>query len=142
MQVYYAIGGVGMFLVGMEILTNALRDAAGSNLRRMLARFTTTPLRGVLTGALGTAVIQSSSATTVLTVGFVGAGLLTMLQALGIIYGANIGTTATGWLVSLVGFKLDLDIAAMALLLPQAFWTCWAKVCGSGSGAGLPGCVC
>ena len=139
MQVYYAIGGVGMFLVGMEILTNALRDAAGSNLRRMLGRFTTTPLRGVLTGALGTAVIQSSSATTVLTVGFVGAGLLTMVQALGIIYGANIGTTATGWLVSLVGFKLDLDIAAMALLLPASLLDLLGKGMWKRIGRGLAG---
>ena len=116
----YAIGGIGMFLLGMGILTGALRDAAGSNLRALLARFTTTPLRGVLTGAAGTAVIQSSSATTVLTVGFVGAGLLSMTEALGIIYGANIGTTATGWLVSLIGFKLNLHLAAMGLLLPAS----------------------
>ncbi|MCK0126639.1 Na/Pi symporter [Gelidibacter sp. F2691] len=139
MQIYYAIGGIGMFLVGMEILTNALRDAAGSNLRRLLAQFTTTPLRGVITGALGTAVIQSSSATTVLTVGFVGAGLLTMVQALGIIYGANIGTTATGWLVSLVGFKLDLEIAAMVLLLPASLLDLLGKGMWKRIGRGLAG---
>jgi phosphate:Na+ symporter len=111
------LGGIGMFLVGMKIMTAALRDAAGSNLRDILTRFTTTPLRGVMTGTLSTAVIQSSSATTVMTVGFVGAGLLTMPQALGVIYGANIGTTATGWLVSLLGFKLKLGSVAMAGLL-------------------------
>lgn len=117
---FYALGGVGMFLVGMEILTRALRDATGSRLRTLLARFTTTPLRGVVTGALGTAIIQSSSATTVLTVGFVGAGLLTLGEALGIVYGANIGTTMTGWLVSLIGFKLNLENVAFALLLPAS----------------------
>ncbi|HBS49697.1 MAG TPA: Na/Pi cotransporter family protein [Rhodobacteraceae bacterium] len=119
------LGGVGMFLLGMHVMTTALREAAGSSLRRLLARFTTTPLRGAMTGAGATALIQSSSATTVMTVGFVGAGLMTMPQALGIIYGANIGTTATGWLVSLLGFKLQLDqvamfalpLAALALLL-------------------------
>lgn len=107
------LGGVGMFLLGMEVMTAALREAAGSNLRHLLARFTTTPLRGTVTGAAATAVIQSSSATTVMTVGFVGAGLMGLSQALGIIYGANIGTTATGWLVSLLGFKLHLEQVAM-----------------------------
>lgn len=111
------LGGIGMFLVGMKIMTAALRDAAGPNLRAILTRFTTTPLRGVMTGTVATAVIQSSSATTVMTVGFVGAGLLTMPQALGVIYGANIGTTATGWLVSFLGFKLKLGSMAMAGLL-------------------------
>ncbi len=119
-QVVSALGGVGMFLLGMDVLSGALRDAAGSSLRRLLARFTTTPLRGVMTGALATVVIQSSSATTVMTVGFVGAGLLNLGQALGIIYGANIGTTVTGWLVTLFGLKLNLSNLAMALLLPAS----------------------
>lgn len=119
-DIFLLIGGVGMFLMGMEAMTRALKDIAGSKLRSLLARFTTTPLRGVLTGAAATALIQSSSATTVMTVGFVGAGLLSLPQALGIIYGANIGTTATGWLVSLLGFKLQLDTLAMVALLPAS----------------------
>ncbi|MFV0512846.1 MAG: Na/Pi cotransporter family protein [Jhaorihella sp.] len=119
-DIFILLGGVGMFLLGMEVMTGALREAAGGNLRALLARFTTTPLRGTLTGAATTAVIQSSSATTVMTVGFVGAGLMTLGQALGIIYGANIGTTATGWLVSLLGFKLHLGRLALALLLPAS----------------------
>lgn len=119
-QVFSALGGVGMFLLGMDVLSGALRDAAGPGLRRLLARFTTTPLRGVMTGALVTAVVQSSSATTVMTVGFVGAGLLNLGQALGILYGANIGTTMTGWLVSLFGLKLQLGDLAMAALLPAS----------------------
>lgn len=119
-NLYYLIGGIGMFLVGMEIMTNALRSAAGGNLRAILTRFTTTPLRGVLTGATVTAIVQSSSATTVMIVGFVGAGLLSMTQALGVIYGANIGTTATGWLVSLLGLKLKLGNIAMLVLFPAA----------------------
>lgn len=119
-DIFLLIGGVGMFLMGMETMTRALKDIAGSNLRGILARFTTTPLRGVATGATATALIQSSSATTVMTVGFVGAGLMTLPQALGIIYGANIGTTATGWLVSLLGFKLQLETLAMLLLLPAS----------------------
>ncbi len=114
------LGGVGMFLLGMEVMTAALRDAAGRDLRALLARFTTTPLRGAVTGAAATAVIQSSSATTVMVVGFVGAGLLGMPQALGVVFGANVGTTATGWLVSILGFKLNLDAIALALLLPAS----------------------
>ncbi|MEQ9693107.1 Na/Pi symporter [Shimia sp. SDUM112013] len=117
---FLVIGGVGMFLLGMKIMTAALREAAGSNLRDWLARFTTTPLRGVVTGAVTTAVIQSSSATSVMVVGFVGAGLLTLGQALGVLFGANIGTTATGWIVSLLGFKLDLGTLALGLLFPAA----------------------
>ena len=117
---FILLGGVGMFLLGMDVMTGALREAAGRNLRALLARFTTTPLRGTVTGAAATAVIQSSSATTVMTVGFVGAGLMTLGQALGIIYGANVGTTATGWLVSLLGFKLHLGRLALALLLPAS----------------------
>ena len=116
MQTVTALGGIGLFLLGMKIMTDALREAAGADLRRLLARFTTTPLRGVASGAATTAVIQSSSATTVMTVGFVGAGLLSFPHALGVIYGANIGTTVTGWVVSLVGFKLKLGAVAMVLL--------------------------
>lgn len=115
-QAFPALGGIGLFLLGMKIMTDALREAAGPGLRRLLSRFTTTPLTGTVSGALTTAVIQSSSATTVMTVGFVGAGLLSFPHALGVIYGANIGTTVTGWMVSLVGFKLKLGTVSMGLL--------------------------
>lgn len=119
-QLFLVLGGIGMFLMGMKAMTEALREAAGTQLQQILTRFTTTPFRGVMSGAATTAVIQSSSATTVMTVGFVGAGLLTMTQALGVIYGANIGTTATGWLVSLLGFKLKLGTLSMLLLFPAS----------------------
>jgi phosphate:Na+ symporter len=89
-------------------------------MRRLLRRFTATPLSGAATGAITTAVIQSSSATTVMAVGFVGAGVLTFTQALGVIFGANIGTTMTGWLVALLGFKLDLGQAVLPLVLVAA----------------------
>lgn len=111
-----AIGGVGLFLLGMILLTDGLKNLAGRSLRRLLTRFTRTPVSGALTGAVVTALLQSSSATTVTAVGFVGAGLLRFEQALGIVFGANIGTTVTGWLVSLIGFKLDLAVAAPPLL--------------------------
>lgn len=116
-QLLLAIGGVGLFLLGMLVLTDGLRNLAGNTLRRVLARFTRSPLSGAVTGALTTAVVQSSSATTVTAVGFVGAGLLTFPHALGIIFGANIGTTMTGWLVAIVGFKLELGVIVLPLVL-------------------------
>ena len=110
------LGGVGLFLFGMGLMTAALRELAGARLRHLLARFTATPLAGVATGALATAVVQSSSAVTVMTIGFVGAGLIGFAQSLGVLFGANIGTTVTGWVVVLVGFKLHLGLAAMPLM--------------------------
>lgn len=114
------LGGAGLFLFGMKVMTEALRQAAGEGLHRMLSRFTTSPLAGVATGAAATAVTQSSTATTVMTVGFVGAGLLTFPQALGVIFGANIGTTTIGWLVTLLGFKLKLGVVAQPALFGAA----------------------
>ncbi len=116
-DIMLAIGGVGLFLLGMLILTDGLKDLSGNALRRALARFTTNPVSGAATGAVTTAVIQSSSATTVTAIGFVGAGLMTFPQALGVIFGANIGTTMTGWLVALIGFKLQLGVVVLPLVL-------------------------
>ena len=112
-----ALGGIGLFLLGMTILTEGLRALAAQRLRRMLVRTTKTPLRGVFSGALTTAIVQSSSATTVMAVGFVGAGLMSFPQGLGIIFGANIGTTMTGWIIAVFGFKVDLGLVASPLLL-------------------------
>ncbi len=109
-------GGLGIFLLGVVIMTGGLRAVAGQGLQRLLARFTRSPLSGALTGALSTAVLQSSSATTVAAVGFVGAGLLSFPQALGVVFGANLGTTMTGWLVALVGFKFKLGAAVLPLI--------------------------
>lgn len=110
-------GGLGLFLLGMIIMTDGLRGLAAESMRRLLTRFTRSPYSGAMTGALTTAVLQSSSATTVAAVGFVAAGLLTFSQALGIIFGANIGTTITGWLVALLGLKLQLGTLMLPLLL-------------------------
>ncbi len=106
------LGGVGVFLVGMTLLTDGLKVAAGGALRGILARFTGNRFAAAGSGALITALVQSSSATTLATIGFVSAGLMTFPQAVGVIFGANVGTTSTGWLVSAVGFKTDVaDIA-------------------------------
>lgn len=110
-------GGVGLFLLGMLLLTDGLQGLTGTALRQILARFTRSPVTGALAGAMSTAVVQSSSAITVTTIGFVGAGLLTFAQALGIVFGANIGTTITGWIVVILGFKLQLGLAVLPLLL-------------------------
>ncbi|WP_372603337.1 Na/Pi cotransporter family protein [Actibacterium sp.] len=115
-QILVLMGGVGLFLFGMQVLTDAIRQMANTHIRQILARFTTSPLTGALTGAATTAVIQSSSATMVTVIGFVGAGLMTFPQAIGVIYGANIGTTMTGWIVTLVGLKLKLGLAALPIL--------------------------
>ncbi len=115
-EVLALLGGIGMILFGMQTMTAALKELAGGSARAALARFTRTPLTGVATGAVATAVVQSSHATTLMTIGFVGAGMLSFPQALGILFGANIGTTATGWIVVLVGFKLQLGVVALPLL--------------------------
>lgn len=112
-----AFGGVGLIMLGMTILTDGLRALAGDSLRRILSRFTGNPYAGALTGAAITAAMQSSTAVTVATVGLVGGGVLTFLQAIGVIFGANVGTTVTGWLVAVLGFKFDLQTA----LAPAVF---------------------
>ncbi len=110
------IGGIGFFLVGMMLTTEGLRAAAGETLRLTLLRFTGGPLKALLSGALVTALVQSSSVTIVATIGFVGAGLLTFQQSLGLIFGANIGTTATGWLVSMIGLKVSVTSFALPVV--------------------------
>ena len=107
------IGSLGLFLYGMKIMSEGLQKFAGDSLRRILTAMTTNRVTGVLTGVLITALIQSSSATTVMVVSFVNAGLLTLTQSIGVIMGANIGTTVTAWLISALGFKVD--IAAFSL---------------------------
>ena len=110
------VGALGMFLYGMNIMSSGLQKAAGSGLRQLLGAMTSSPFKGVLTGFGVTAVIQSSSATTVMVVGFVSAGLLTLAQAIGVIMGANIGTTMTAWIISIFGFKADVSALAVPLM--------------------------
>ena len=116
MQILTLLGALGMFLYGMNLMSSGLQKAAGSKMRNLLTAMTSNPFKGVLTGLGITSVIQSSSATTVMTVGFVNAGLLTLSQAVGVIMGANIGTTVTAWLVSLLGFKADISLFAVPLM--------------------------
>ncbi len=107
------VGGVGLFLLGMQLMTDGLKRAQGQAMRRVLATWTHTRLRALLAGAFVTAVVQASGAVIVAALGFVNAGLLPLLGGLWIVFGASLGTTATGWLVALLGF--DFDIKALAL---------------------------
>jgi phosphate:Na+ symporter len=109
-------GGVGLFLLGMGLMTDGLKLAAGPALERILALSTRTRLRGLASGALVTVAVQSSSAVTVATIGFINAGLLSLSQALWVLFGANVGTTMTGWLVALVGMKFKIDAFALPLI--------------------------
>ncbi len=115
-----SIGGLGLFLLGMTVMTGGLRDLAGDALRHGLIRFTRSPVSGAATGAACTALLQSSSATTVAVIGFVAAGLMSFPAALGIVFGANIGTTLTGWMVALLGFKLKLGAIATLIVFVGA----------------------
>ena len=128
------LGGVGLFLLGMTVMTEGLKALAGSALRTVLSKAAATPLRGSFWGAVVTLLVQSSSATTMTTIGIVSAGLLTFPQGLSLVLGANVGTTGTGWLVALIGVRVSLTAAA----LPMIFVGALTKLLGSGrvSGAG------
>ena len=111
------IGGLGLFLYGMEHMSTSMQKIAGPKLKKILASLTNNRVLGILVGIIITALVQSSSVSTVMTVGFVNASLLTLKQALGVILGANIGTTITGWLLVLDIGKYGLPIVGLA-----SFW--------------------
>ena len=116
LQIFTLLGALGMFLYGMNLMSSGLQKAAGDKLRGFLSAMTSNPFKGVMTGVGVTSLIQSSSATTVMVVSFVNAGLLTLAQAISVIMGANIGTTVTAWLVAWLGFKADISILAIPLM--------------------------
>ncbi len=102
------IGSLGVFLYGMKLMSEALQKVAGTRMRSILSAMTSNRVKGVLTGILITAIIQSSSATTVMVVSFVNAGLLSLVESIGVIMGASVGTTVTAWLISILGFKVSM----------------------------------
>lgn len=116
-------GGIGIFLLGMTMLTNGLKEIAGDALKRWLNKFTKGIFSAILSGAVMTVLIQSSTATTLLTIGFVSAGLITFTQSIGVIIGANIGSTSTGLLISLVGFKISLQTLSLPIVGLGVFMT-------------------
>jgi phosphate:Na+ symporter len=115
-QVLKLFGSLGLFLYGMTLMSEGLQKVAGDKMRSILAAMTSNPFKRILTGLFITSIIQSSSATTVMVVSFVNAGLLTLTQSVGVIMGANIGTTVTAWLVSLLGFKMDISAISIPLI--------------------------
>ncbi|MEP9375092.1 Na/Pi symporter [Aquabacter sp. CN5-332] len=122
------LGGVGLFLLGMTVMTDGLKALAGSALRTVLGKAAATPLSGAFWGAIVTLLVQSSSAVTMTTIGLVSAGLLTFPQGLGLVFGANVGTTGTGWLVALIGVRVSLSTYALPLIFIGAL----AKLLGGG----------
>jgi phosphate:Na+ symporter len=133
------LGGVGLFLLGMSVMTGGLKGLAGSRLRTVLGKAAATPMSGAFWGAIVTLLVQSSSATTMTTIGLVSAGVLTFKQGLALVFGANVGTTGTGWLVALIGVRVSLTAAA----LPMIFVGALIKLLGRGrlsaAGAALAG---
>jgi phosphate:Na+ symporter len=131
------LGGVGLFLLGMAVMTDGLKALAGSALRTALGKAAATPLSGALCGAVVTLLVQSSSAVTMTTIGLVNAGLLTFPQGLGLVFGANVGTTGTGWLVALIGVRVSLSTYA----LPMIFVGALAKLLAGGRIAAAGGAL-
>ena len=117
LQILSLLGAVTLFLFGLSLLSGGLQKVAGDGLRAFLASMTSNPFKQILTGIGVTAVIQSSTATTIMVVSFVNAGLLVLGQAIGVIMGANIGTTVTSWIMALFGFSFNMADFAYPLIL-------------------------
>jgi phosphate:Na+ symporter len=133
------LGGVGLFLLGMSIMTGGLKALAGSRLRTTLSKAAASPLSGTFWGAFVTLIVQSSSATTMTTIGLVSAGLLTFSQGLALVFGANIGTTGTGWLIALIGVRVSLTSAALPMIFVGALITLLGRGRLAAAGTSLAG---
>ncbi len=118
--------GLGLFLFGMHQLEQALTQLAGRSFKKFLRQYTAKPLRGVVAGAITTAALQSSSVVSLIVLAFVGTGIISLASALGIVFGSNLGTTATGWIVATVGFKLDIEALALPLVTIGGFGVVWS----------------
>jgi phosphate:Na+ symporter len=138
-KVITILGGVGLFLLGMAVMTDGLKALAGSALRRVLTKAAATPLRGTFWGAVITLLVQSSSATTMTTIGLVSAGLLTFPQGLSLVFGANIGTTGTGWLVAMFGVRVSLTAAALPIVFVGALLKLVGRGRWSAAGSSIAG---
>ena len=136
------IGGIGFFLLGMNMMANGLKTMAGDSLRNLLNRFTGGTISAIITGMVITLLIQSSTATSLMTIGFVSAGMLTFVQATGVIFGANLGTTSIGWMVAFIGLKysisqLALPLVGIGVVLRHFRKRLWAQLGHVLSGLGL-----
>jgi phosphate:Na+ symporter len=133
------LGGVGLFLLGMTVMTDGLKGLAGSALRTVLGKAAATPLSGAFWGAVVTLLVQSSSAVTMTTIGLVSTGLLTFPQGLGLVFGANVGTTGTGWLVALIGVRVSLATYALPMIFIGALANLLARGRVAAAGGALAG---
>src|ERR1700754_128748 len=133
------LGGVGLFLLGMSVMTGGLKALAGSGLRTALSKAAATPLSGTFWGAIVTLLVQSSSAVTMTTIGLVSAGLMTFPQGLGLVFGANVGTTGTGWLIALIGVRVSLSTYALPLIFVGALIKLLGRGRLSAAGGALAG---
>lgn len=138
-MVSVVIGGIGLFLLGMTLMTDGLKALAGDSLKQLLSKFTGGSFSSIMSGAVITAVIQSSSAATLMTIGFVSAGLLSFSQSIGVIIGANLGSTSTGWIVSFIGFKVNMSLLASPLIGVGAILKFFSKGRYSPHGMALAG---
>ena len=118
--------GLGLFLFGMHQLEQALTQLAGRSFKKFLRQYTARPIRGVLAGAVSTAALQSSSVVSLIVLAFVGTGIISLASAIGIVFGSNLGTTATGWIVATIGFKLDIEALALPLVTIGGFGVVWS----------------
>ncbi len=118
--------GLGLFLFGMHQLEQALTQLTGRSFKKFLSQYTEKPLRGVIAGAVSTAALQSSSVVSLIVLAFVGAGIISLASALGILFGSNLGTTMTGWIVATIGFKLDIEALALPLVALGGFGVVWS----------------
>jgi len=118
--------GLGLFLFGMHQLEQALTQLAGRSFKKFLRQYTAKPVRGVVAGAVTTAALQSSSVVSLIVLAFVGTGIISLASALGIVFGSNLGTTATGWIVATIGFKLDIEALALPLITVGGFGVVWS----------------
>lgn len=123
----YLLGGIGLFLLGVHMMTEGLKIAAGRALKNILSNSTQTPLRALASGTAITSLVQSSSAVTVATIGFVNAGLLNLSQAVFVIFGSNVGTTMTGWLVALLGFRINIEMLSLPAIGIGAFFYLFSR---------------
>lgn len=118
--------GLGLFLFGMHLLEQALKQLAGRSFKKFLRQYTAKPLRGVVAGAISTAALQSSSVVSLIVLAFVGTGIISLASALGIVFGSNLGTTMTGWIVATVGFKFDIEALALPLVTIGGLGIVWS----------------
>lgn len=132
-------GGIGVFLLGMALMNDGLKTLAGNSLKQILSKFTGGIFTSIISGATVTAIIQSSSATIFMMIGFVSAGFLSFSQSVGVVIGANLGSTSIGWIVSAIGFKVSMNTLAMPLIGIGAFMKFFSKVKYSSHGIAIAG---